>query len=100
VAVQHAVPIPVTGAGAAQTADEALVEAARADPRAFPALYVRHCASAYRSLRGRLGSDDEAADLTATTSSDASGEWLVVVVDLVGMTERIAGPWELRFSVP
>jgi hypothetical protein len=40
-------------------------------------------------------------ELTAGTGvDDARGEWLVVVDELVGMTERLAGPWELRFSVP
>lgn len=72
--MEHAVPMPATGAGAAaQTGDDVLVEAARADPRAFEALYVRHRTSVYRYLRARVGDDDAAADLTATTFERALG---------------------------
>jgi RNA polymerase sigma-70 factor (ECF subfamily) len=47
--------------------DDALVEAARRDPRAFEALYLRHRLRVYRYLRARVGDDEDAADLTATT---------------------------------
>ena len=58
----HAVTIPEVAASAG---DDALVEAARHDPQAFEALYLRHRASVYRYLRARVGDDDDAADLTA-----------------------------------
>ena len=58
--------VTITGV-AAGAGDDALVEAARHDPRAFEALYVRHRSSVYRYLRARVGDDDDAADLTATT---------------------------------
>jgi RNA polymerase sigma-70 factor (ECF subfamily) len=46
-------------------ADEAmLVAAARTDPTAFAALYVRYLPRIHRYLRLRCGSDDVAADLT------------------------------------
>ena len=44
-----------------------------------------------------------AGDLQLTTGTgvdDARGEWRVVVDELVGMSERTAGPWEFRFTVP
>ena len=44
-----------------------------------------------------------AGDLQLTTGTgvdDARGDWRVVVDELVGMSERIAGPWEFRFTVP
>jgi RNA polymerase sigma-70 factor (ECF subfamily) len=66
----QAVTIPgvATGAG-----DDALVEAARHDPRAFEALYLRHRTSVFRYLRARVGDEDDAADLTATTFERALG---------------------------
>jgi hypothetical protein len=39
--------------------------------------------------------------LTAGTGADdPSGEWVITVTELVGMSERPAGPWTFRFSVP
>ena len=66
--MERAVPISRGGTRAAEPAgDESLVAAVRDDPRAFEALYLRHRASVYRYLRSRVGDDDVAADLTATT---------------------------------
>jgi RNA polymerase sigma-70 factor (ECF subfamily) len=48
-------------------ADEPLVLAARHDPDAFRMLYERHRTAVYRYLRARTASDEDAADLTATT---------------------------------
>jgi RNA polymerase sigma-70 factor (ECF subfamily) len=59
----QAVTIPGVAAG---DGDDVLVEAARHDPRAFEALYLRHRTSVFRYLRARVGDDDDAADLTAT----------------------------------
>lgn len=40
-------------------------------------------------------------ELTAGTGTeDVSGEWLLVVDELVGMSARTAGPWGFRFSLP
>jgi RNA polymerase sigma-70 factor (ECF subfamily) len=48
-------------------ADDRLVDAARADPRAFRFLYERHARAVYSYLRARGASEDDAADLAATT---------------------------------
>lgn len=48
-------------------ADDELVAAAARDPAAFGALYERHRPAVSRYLRGRVESDEEAADLTAAT---------------------------------
>ena len=47
--------------------DDAIAEAARRDPSAFRVLYERHWPSVYRYLRSRTATDDDAADLAATT---------------------------------
>lgn len=50
-----------------QEADDALALAARHDPQAFEALYVRFRAPVYRYLRSRVETDEDAADLAAAT---------------------------------
>jgi RNA polymerase sigma-70 factor (ECF subfamily) len=47
--------------------DEQLALAARTDKAAFEMLYLRHRLAVFRYLRSRSRTDDEAADLTATT---------------------------------
>lgn len=47
--------------------DDAIAEAARGDPSAFQVLYERHWLFVYRYLRARTATDDDAADLAATT---------------------------------
>lgn len=47
--------------------DTPLVIAARADPRAFTALYERHCDAVYRYCHVRLGSRELAEDATSET---------------------------------
>ena len=67
-------PPPIKQRRSQRTYD-ALVETARHDPRAFEALYLRHRTSVYRYLRARVGNDDDAADLTATTFERAFAAW-------------------------
>jgi RNA polymerase sigma-70 factor (ECF subfamily) len=50
-----------------EPSDVELAHAARDDARAFGRLYERHRTAVYRYARSRVDSDDEAADLTATT---------------------------------
>jgi hypothetical protein len=45
-------------------------------------------AAGYRTLTSGTGVDDP------------TGDWVVTVTELVGMTDRPAGPWTFRFSVP
>jgi RNA polymerase sigma-70 factor (ECF subfamily) len=47
--------------------DEELALAARSDPAAFGLLYARHRLAVFRYLRTRTSSEDDAAELTATT---------------------------------
>ena len=51
----------------AETSDDAVAHATRADPSAFHVLYERHWRSVYRYLRARTTDDDAAADLAAVT---------------------------------
>ena len=37
---------------------------------------------------------------TGTGVDDSSGEWVVTVTELAGMSDRPTGPWTFRFSVP
>ena len=37
---------------------------------------------------------------TGTGVDDPSGEWVVTVTELAGMSDRPTGPWTFRFSVP
>jgi len=54
------------GAGA-EDSDEALVNAAKADPAEFAAIYGRYRLPVFRYLRARGESEDSAADLAAVT---------------------------------
>jgi RNA polymerase sigma-70 factor (ECF subfamily) len=62
---------PITQRDAAPTtdrdADEAAARAAKDDPTAFAAVYIRHRDTVFRYLRARARSDDEAIELTAVT---------------------------------
>src|SRR5688500_13466750 len=51
-------------AGFEEADERAVVRAVRHAPAAFGALYDRYYARIWRYLRARLGSDDDAADLT------------------------------------
>ena len=51
----------------AETSDDMVAEATRADPSAFHVLYERHWRPVYRYLRARTIDDDDAADLAAVT---------------------------------
>jgi RNA polymerase sigma-70 factor (ECF subfamily) len=58
---------PAEPDGPAAQDDAALILAARRNPEAFAALYDRYVQSVYRYLYGRVGSAQEAEELTAQT---------------------------------
>jgi RNA polymerase sigma factor (sigma-70 family) len=73
--------------------EDRLVEAARGDARAFRVLYERHARAVFGYLRARGASDEDAADLAATTFERA-------LAGLHGYRSGRAGfrPWLLRIA--
>jgi RNA polymerase sigma-70 factor, ECF subfamily len=73
--------------------DEADMAAARLEPGRFGPVYVRHRLAVFRYVRGRVRTDDEAADLAATTFERA-------IAALATYRPHAAGarPWLLRIA--
>jgi RNA polymerase sigma-70 factor (ECF subfamily) len=63
----RALGVDVTDRQLRATEDADLMERARSSPRAFAEVYELYRLPVYRYLRTRVGSEDEAADLTADT---------------------------------
>lgn len=78
----------------ADTSDADLAQAARDDPQAFGALFVRHRAAVYRFLRARTSADDEAAELTAVAFERA----FVAMPRYRRVGDAGALPWLLRIA--
>ena len=66
-------PETATGPLMSTVDESALVDAARADPRAFAALYHRHVSAIYRFCYRRLGTKEAAEDATAQVFTKALG---------------------------
>jgi RNA polymerase sigma factor (sigma-70 family) len=58
-------------AGPAAVADAELVAAARQDPRAFERIYARYLTPVYRFVRARVGSVQDAEDVTSAVFIEA-----------------------------
>lgn len=65
-----------------------------------PVGQVRHNGRTMRFVFSSREPDGSVAVMTDGGVSDASGEWIVTVDELVGPVDRLAGPWVMEFSAP
>jgi hypothetical protein len=61
---------------------------------------VQHNGRVARFVVGSMEPGGRTTVMTDGGLGDASGSWAVVVTELVGGDERIAGPWTITFTVP
>ncbi len=79
---------------------EARVEGAPADDAWAPIGSISHGGRSARFVASAFEGDGNVVLFTDGGLGDAAGEWTITIDELTGGSDRLAGPWVLRFDGP